>query len=165
MNYELKELHMGMGRAEWEMYQDIPVKEPGSTNLCKGLPLEVFPAWLESQIARKFQRISYYDTPTTVCLMYADGVPVGYIGIRTEIDEDWKRWSGNLYYTVRQSARGKGFGTRMAALALEKCRDMGMQEVYSNACDGNVASARVLEKNGGVLLEEVEGSRYYRIEL
>ena len=165
MEFTLKELHMGMGQAEWEMYQDIPVKEPGSTNLCKGLPLEVFPAWLESQIARKYQRISYYDTPTTVCLMYADGIPVGYIGIRTEIDENWKRWSGNLFYTVRQSARGKGFGTKMLALALDKCREIGMTEVFANASAGNAASARVLEKNGGVLLEEVEGSRYYRIEL
>ena len=165
MEFTLKELHMGMGQAEWEMYQDIPVKEPGSTNLCKGLPLEVFPAWLESQIARKYQRISYYDTPTTVCLMYADGIPVGYIGIRTEIDENWKRWSGNLYYTLRQSARGKGFGTKMLALALDKCREAGMTEVFANASAGNAASARVIEKNGGVLLEEVEGSRYYRIEL
>ena len=165
MEYQLKELHMGMGQPEWEMYQDIPVREPGATNLCKGLPLEVFPAWLESQIARKYQRISDYDTPTMVCLMYADGIPVGYIGIRTEIDANWKRWSGNLYYTVRQSARGKGLGTRMTAMALEKCREMGMKEVYANASSGNAASARVLEKNGGILLEEVEGSRYYRIPL
>lgn len=165
MEFILKDLHMAMGQPEWEMYQDIPVKEPGSTNLCRGLPLDVFPAWLESQIARKFQRISYYDTPTTVCLLYADGVPVGYIGIRTEIDESWKRWSGNLYYTVRQSARGKGYGTKMLALALDKCREMGMTEVFANASAGNTASARVIEKNGGVLLEEVEGSRYYRIKL
>ena len=165
MDFELRELNMSMGRSEWEMYQDVPVKEPGSTNLCFGLLLEVFPAYLESQIARKFLRISYYDTPTTVCLLYVDGVPVGYIGIRTEINEDWKRWSGNLYYTIRQSERGKGYGTKMAALALEKCREMGMKEVFANASAGNAASARVLEKNGGIFLEEVEGSRYYRIRL
>lgn len=31
---ELKELNMNMGIAEYEMYQDIPLKESGSTNLC-----------------------------------------------------------------------------------------------------------------------------------
>lgn len=165
MNFVLKELHMGMGEAEWEMYQDIPVKEPGSTNLCKGLPYEVFLSYLEGQIARKYQSISYYDTPTMICLLYADGMPVGYIGIRTEIDENWRRWSGNLYYTVRQSHRGKGFGTKMLALALEKCREMGMKEVFANASAGNAASAKVIENNGGVLLEEIEGSRYYKILL
>lgn len=42
MNYELKELNMNMGVSEYEMYQDIPLKESGSTNLCNGLPFEVF---------------------------------------------------------------------------------------------------------------------------
>ena len=91
MRLELRELDMGMGKPEWEMYQDIPVKEPGSTNLCKGLPFEVFPSYLESQIARKFQTVSVYDTPTVTYLLYAGEKPVGYIGIRMQIDENWKR--------------------------------------------------------------------------
>ena len=165
MEYVLKELNMSMGKAEWEMFQDIPVQEPGSTNLCKGLPLEVFPAFLESQLARKYQCISVYDTPTVMLVLYADGVPMGYIGIRTQIDEKWKLWSGNLYYTVRKSERGKGIGTKILALALEECRRMGMTEVYVNASAGNTASARVIEKNGGVLIREKDGSRYYRIQL
>lgn len=125
MEYMLKELHMGMGRAEWEMYQDIPVKEPGATNLCRGLPFEVFPSFLEGQIARNFQTVSPYDTPTATYLFYADGRPVGYIGIRTKIDENWRRWSGNVYYAVRMSERGKGRGTKILALALEECRKNG----------------------------------------
>jgi len=30
---------------------------------------------------------------------------------------------------------------------------------------GNIASTKVIENNGGVLLEEVEGTRYYKIDL
>ena len=165
MEFVLKELNMSMGRAEWEMYQDIPVSEPGSTNLCCGLPLEVFSAYLESQLARKYQTISVYDTPTVTYLLYADGVPVGYVGIRTQIDEKWKVWSGNLYFTVRKSQRGKGYGTGMLSLALDKCREMGMAQVFANASAGNAPSARVMEKNGGVLLEEINGSRYYQFDL
>ena len=113
MKYELKELNMSMDRAEYEMFQDIPVQEPGTTNLCRGLPFEVFKSYLESQMARKYQAVSNYDTPTVMYLLYADEVPVGYIGIRTEIDENWKRWSGNVYYTVRSSCRGRGYGKQM----------------------------------------------------
>lgn len=58
MKYELKELTMNMGIPEYEMYQDIPLKESGSTNLCNGLPYEVFKNFLESQLARKYQNIS-----------------------------------------------------------------------------------------------------------
>ncbi len=165
MEFALKELNMSMGKAEWEMFQDIPVQEPGSTNLCRGLPLEVFPAFLESQLARQYQCISVYDTPTRTFLLYAEGVPVGYIGIRTQIDEKWKVWSGNLYFVIRKSERGKGYGSRMLSLALEECLALGMEEVYVNASAGNTASARVIEKNGGVLTAETDGSRYYRIKL
>ena len=165
MKFELKQLHMKMGRPEYEMYQDIPLKEPGSTNLCQGLRYEVFHNFLEGQLARQYQRVSYYDTPTVTYLLYADELPVGYIGIRTEIDENWKRWSGNLYFTVRKSCRGMGYGTKMLELALEECRKLGMKDVFANASADNRASARVIEKNGGIFLDAVEGSRSSRIEL
>ena len=165
MKFELRELHMGMGQAEWEMFQDIPVKEPGSTNLCKGLPFEVFPSYLESQLARKYQAVSYFDTPTVVYLLYADEKPVGYIGIRTQLDANWELWCGNIYYTVRLSERRKGYGTQMLKLALEECRKMGFREVYTNASAGNEASAKVIENNGGIFQKDIEGSRYYKIIL
>ena len=165
MEFVLKELNMSMGQQEWEMYQDIPGQEPGSTNLCNGLSKEVFPAFLESQLARKFQDISIYDTPTETFLLYADSIPVGYIGIRTRINEKWKLWSGNLYFTIRLSCRGMGYGTVMLSLALDRCRKLGMTEVYVNASAGNLPSARVIEKNSGVLQEEIDGSRYYKIML
>jgi len=66
---------------------EAPAKESGSTNLCHGLPYEVFPEFLESQMARKYQNISHYDTPTTLFIMYVEDKPVGYIGIRTKLDE------------------------------------------------------------------------------
>ena len=87
MQYELKELSLSMGRPEYDMYQDIPAKESGSTNLCHGLPYEIFSSFIESQMARKFQDISEFDTPTIIYIMYVDDYPVGCIGIRTKINE------------------------------------------------------------------------------
>ncbi len=100
MQCELKELNMNMGKLEYEMYQDIPVKESGSTNLCNGLPYEVFKNYLESQMARKYQITSYYDTKVITYIMYVNGLPVGYIGLRFDIDDNWRKWSGNFYYAM-----------------------------------------------------------------
>ena len=50
--FELKELNMKMDLSEYEMYQDIPLKESGSTNLCKGLPYDVFKNYLELHITK-----------------------------------------------------------------------------------------------------------------
>ena len=160
------ELNLKMGKKEYEMYQDIPLKESGSTNLCKELPYEVFTIFLENQMARKFQRISYFDTPTILYIMYVDDNPVGYIGLRTEINEDWYNWSGNFFYVVRLSERGKGYGTKMLELALDEFRKMGFKEVYSVASENNVASSKVMENNGGILLKIDKNDRkYYKIIL
>lgn len=165
MKYELRELNMDMGIEEYEMYQDIPSKESGSTNLCNGLPYDVFKSYLESQIARKYQNISYYDTPTITYIMYVDNKPVGYVGLRTEIDHNWKKWSGNCFYAIRNSERNKGYGSKILALALDEFRKLDFKEIYLQSSAGNIGSAKVIENNGGIFLEELEGTRYYKIKL
>lgn len=147
MLYQLKELNINMGKLEYEMFQDIPSKESGSTNLCKGLPYEVFKQYLESQMARKYQKISCFDTPTDIFLFYVDEIPVGYIGLRTNINDEWKKWSGNFFYAVRLSERRKGYCTKMLELALEEFRKMNFKEVYSNSSAENIGSAKVIENN------------------
>lgn len=165
MRYELKELNMQMGLMEYEMYQDIPLKESGSTNLCNGLPYEVFKNYLETQLSRKYQIVNYYDTPTNTYIMYVNDRPVGYIGLRTKIDENWKNWSGNVYYVIRKSERKKGYATKMLELALIEFKKMNFKEVFCNSSAGNIGSAKVIEKNGGIFLNEDEGTRYYKIIL
>ena len=165
MKYELKELNIDMGVSEYEMYQDIPLKEPGSTNLCNGLPYEVFKNYLESQLARKYQNISKYDTPTITYILYINSIPVGYICIRTKIDDQWKKWSGNFYYTVRLSERKKGYGTKMLKLALNEFKKLDFKEIYGQSSSNNYASEKVIENNGGILLEEIDGTRYYKIKI
>ncbi len=161
--FVLKELCTEMGQVEYDMYQDIPAKENGSTNLCFGLPFENFTAYLENQIARKFQNISQFDTPTITYIMYVSGEPVGYIGIRTKIDDNWKKWSGNIFYAIRKSQRYKGYATKMVGLAIEKCKELGICPIYLQANINNVYSQKVIEKNGGKLYLETQ-TRYYVIE-
>ncbi len=165
MKYELKELNIDMGIMEYKMYQDIPIKESGSTNLCNGLPYEVFKNYLESQLARKYQNISEYDTPTITYIMYVNDIPVGYIAFRTKINDQWKKWSGNFYYVIRMSERKKGYGTKMLKLALDEFRKLGFKEVYGQSSSGNIASAKIIENNNGIFLGEIDGTKYYKIEL
>lgn len=165
MQYELKELNINMGSLEYEMYQDIPSKEPGSTNLCKGLPYEVFKNYLELQISRKYQNISMYDTPTITYILYENDKPVGYICLRTKLDDNWIKWSGNFYYAIRLSERGKGYGNIILSLALDEFKKLGFKEVFGNSSKDNIRSSKVIENNKGILINEENGSRYYKIVL
>ena len=165
MNYEIKELNLNMGKDEWEMYQDIPFKENGQTNDCFGLPYENFKDYLSKEISRKQNEVTYDDTPVITYIMYVNNYPVGLICLRTKIDENWLKWSGNFYYKVRKSERGKGYATKMLELAKEKFRKLNFKEIYGNSSAGNASSSGVIEANGVELLEEVNGSRYYKITL
>ena len=165
MNCYLKELDLNMGKDVYEMYQDIPTKESGSTNDCFGLSFDEFPKYLEKEINRKNNKVTYDDTPTITYVMYVYNNPVGLICLRTEIDDNWMKWSGNFYYRIRLSERHKGYGTKMLELALEEFRKLGFEEVYGQSSAGNIGSAKVIENNGGILLNENNGTRYYKIIL
>ena len=162
MNCYLKELNLDMGKDVYEMYQDIPAKESGSTNECFGLNFDDFPKYLEKEINRKYNKVTFDDISY---IMYDDNKPIGLICLRTEIDDNWMKWSGNFYYRIRLSERKKGYGTKILSLALEEFRRLGFKEVYGQSSAGNIGSAKVIENNGGILLDEKDGTRYYKIEL
>jgi predicted acetyltransferase len=56
---------------------------------------------------------------------------------------------GHVGYDVRPSERGKGYGTLLLRLTLDKARELGLAQVLVTADDANVASWKVIEKNGG----------------
>ena len=57
MNMYLKELELNMERDVYDMYQDIPAKESGSTNECFGIPYEKFKDYIKKEINRKNNKI------------------------------------------------------------------------------------------------------------
>ena len=163
--FELKELKEKLTNELYDMYQDIPDGENGQTNKAYGLNKDEFKEFVKEQINRKNNEITLDDTPTITYVMYVNNLPVGYICLRTKIDDNWKKWSGNFYYQIRKSERKKGYATKMLQLALIKFKELGFNEVYGNSSNGNIASSKVIENNGGIFLEEINGSRYYKIDL
>ncbi|HEU0027718.1 MAG TPA: GNAT family N-acetyltransferase [Ktedonobacterales bacterium] len=91
---------------------------------------------------------------TTYILLHADGRALGEIRFRPEPGDDLEALmaaNGHLGYNVRPSARNHGHATRMLALALERARAAGLARVMLPVRDDNLASARVVERNGGQL--------------
>lgn len=80
---------------------------------------------------------------------------VGAVHLRYELDEDLIFTGGHLADGVRPSERGKGIATKMIALALEKYRLRDVSRILITCHLDNVASARTIQKNGGVLENEV----------
>ncbi len=73
---------------------------------------------------------------------------IGEISIRHKMTPVLLRIGGQVGYGVRPSEWGKGYGTMMLRLALDKARERGVRRLLITCEDGNLASARVMEKNG-----------------
>ena len=87
--------------------------------------------------------------------VFNGGTIVGTIQIRHDLNEKLKTEGGHIGYGVRPSCRRNGYGTKMLALALEKCREIGLEKVLLTCDSDNVGSAKVMVKNGGVFEREI----------
>ena len=83
---------------------------------------------------------------------------IGIIQIRLKLNEYLLNYGGHIGDSVRPSERNKGYSTEMIRLALEKCKELNIRKVLMTCDKNNVASAKTIIKNGGVLENEIEES-------
>jgi len=71
---------------------------------------------------------------------------------------------GHIGYGIRPSERKKWFATEMLRLALLEAKKLQISQVLITCHDDNIASAKVIENNGGVFerLTEKEGRQLRR---
>ena len=76
---------------------------------------------------------------------------LGRVQVRSELTDALRRFGGHVGYSIRPSARGRGYGTIALRLALTRCRARGLAQILVTCDETNAASRRVIEANGGVL--------------
>jgi len=92
---------------------------------------------------------------TYFCLDTDRNIFVGAVNVRHYLNENLLKAGGHIGDGIRPSERGKGYGTEMIALALSECDKLGIKNVLMCCDKNNVASARTIIKNGGILENEV----------
>lgn len=71
---------------------------------------------------------------------------IGSIGLH---DIDWRSGNAHLSYVIAKEFWGKGYTTEAAALLIEYAFvTLNLRKLYTSVFDPNIASKRVLEKNG-----------------
>jgi len=75
---------------------------------------------------------------------------VGAIGIRWKQVPILMTYGGLIGYSIRPSQRGKGYASEMLRLALEKLKNTDVDKILITCKDFNLASKKVIEKNGGI---------------
>ncbi len=82
----------------------------------------------------------------------SEGVVAGCARIRLRMTPLLEHEGGHVGYDVRPSLRRLGHGTELLRLALVEARAHGLVRVLVTCDEDNVASAKVIEHNGGVLV-------------
>ena len=93
--------------------------------------------------------------------------------MRHRLNAVLEAWGGHIGYSVRPAERGRGLASEMLGEALDWCRaNLPLDRVMLTVAEDNLASRRVIEKNGGVLHDRMphpwhagEMGRRYWIEL
>lgn len=95
--------------------------------------------------------------PATMFLTYRkqDNKLIGMIQVRHRLNKSLFLSGGHIGDCVRPSEQGNGYATEQIGLALNRCKEFGIEKVLLTCKKWNEASARTIVKNGGVLENEV----------
>lgn len=93
------------------------------------------------------------NNPATQYIVFECGSHkiIGMINCKWNIDPGQ---FGHISYCVRPTEQGKGYATQMLKDALCVYEEKGYKEVFVSCAKNNIASRRVVEKVGGVVVEE-----------
>lgn len=79
---------------------------------------------------------------------------LGAVNIRHYLNDFLLQYGGHIGDGIRPSERGKGYATEMIRLSLQECKKLGLDRVLMVCDKSNIASARTIIKNGGILENE-----------
>lgn len=113
---------------------------------------ESYEEWLSSVILNtdaKTVNENWVVTDTFFAIRKSDNKIIGIIDLRHTLNEFLKDL-GNCGYSVRPSERKRGYATEMLYQLLQVAKEVGMRELHISVEKENIASIKVIQKNGGV---------------
>ncbi len=121
--------------------------------------LETYDAWLdhlEANSDEKTVQPGWVTSSTFFGVRERDSRIIGMIDVRHTLNDYLRNYGGHIGYGVRPSERRKGYATQMLKLALNFCRNLGLDRVMLACEKDNPASRLTIEKCGGVLEREFQ---------
>ena len=161
-NLILKQLSPSDGVNCFHMLQHIEKEENAFTNPVNGMSFDEFKEWLDQQHNWSMGK----NLPTgyvgqTIFWLFENDIPVGIGKIRHSLTEQSRKKGGNIGYAISSEYRGHGYGYMLLKELLQKANDMGIKEKILTVEKNNIASKKIIEKNGGTLYDENESRCFF----
>ncbi|MDR0844946.1 MAG: GNAT family N-acetyltransferase [Tannerella sp.] len=117
-----------------------------------------YDAWLQ-QLADNADKATtlpgWVLSSTFLAIRESDNQLIGMVDIRHELNESLRYYGGHIGYSVRPSARKRGYATQIVVEALDFCRSIGLKKVLLACYKDNLASRNTITKCGGVFEKEI----------
>lgn len=116
-----------------------------------------FDTWLKNTLAlEKRETCPPNLVPAYTYFMFMGNDRIlGAINIRHCLNDYLFNYGGHIGYGIRPSERRKGYGTLILSMAIPIVKELGINKILVTCNKKNIASAKVILKNGGVLENEV----------
>ncbi|WP_315076575.1 GNAT family N-acetyltransferase [uncultured Clostridium sp.] len=117
-----------------------------------------FESWLDAikdNSTEETVREGFVPSSTYLAIRKSDKKIVGMIDIRHSLNDYLLNFGGNIGYSIRKSERRKGYAKEMLSLALDECRKFNIDRVLITCYKDNIASAKTIISNDGILENEV----------
>lgn len=160
----LKRISSDDGMEIYMMLQEILPNENGFHNNAYGMTFEEYKLWLQNECDIDNGKLEEWMVPQTSYWLYDEELPVGYGRIRHHLNEKLKNTSGHIGYAIRQSKREQGYGNKILELLLEECKKIGIECVQISANKENIASNKIIRKNGGIFVRNNNNKSFYEIK-
>lgn len=117
-------------------------------------------SWLENirKNEKKETTPSEWVPASTYYLINEEEI-IGAVNIRHKLNDYLFNYGGHIGYGIRPSERKKGYATKMLQLTLPIAKEIGLDKVLLVCNKDNIASAKTIQKNNGVLENEVMEDR------
>ncbi len=109
---------------------------------------EEYEDWLQYTEEVESEDDEFVPGTTYFVIRESDNKLVGIMDIRHKLNEFLLNYGGHIGYSVVNSERRNGYGTQILSLALEECKNHGINYVLVTCTSDNIASQKIIIKNG-----------------
>lgn len=114
---------------------------------------ELFNSWKVQTTSK-----AYEDgfVPSSLYFLVDENIRIyGALHIRHELNDYLLSYGGHIGYGIRPCERKKGYASKMLLLSLQIVKNMGIKKALVTCDKVNIASAKTIINNGGLLENEV----------
>lgn len=162
----LKEANFDDIEKEWLFVRNMPENENGLTNDWPNISKDDFESKALPEMLNFSKGVDIPDwmVPETFYFLWDDDIIVGQFRIRHHLCESLRTGGGHIGYYIGKEYRQNGYGTEGLRRTLEIAKDIvPEEEFYLRLEKSNIASLKVMEKNGGRIVSSDDEHYYVRI--